>query len=158
MHVILLRHATRSPLHPADGGLSEAGRRQAADLVDRLNPSGPLLHPTVLIASPKRRAQETLAPLSSYCGIQINLNENVDERRDAETGLQFQARVRAWVKETVSKYGTNDVLFVCSHLDWLEEVLRVAPSNLTALEIERPFAPCEARAFEIRDGIWYTSP
>jgi phosphohistidine phosphatase SixA len=158
MFIVLLRHAQRDPLGPKDGGINKIGRAQAANLTQQLAPQGPLPRPSVLLVSPKRRTRETVAPLSEKLGCPVTVDDALDERHDGESESAFLGRIRNWVTGLTSNYAPTDVLFVCSHLDWLHEALHLIPSDLAERETDHGFAPCEFRVFEIVDEIWYTRP
>ncbi len=80
--VFLLRHAeAANPLifHGAesDVDLSERGRRQAEAIAPVLAAQGP----QVVISSAMRRAVETATPLAQTCGLEIQIEPELHERR-----------------------------------------------------------------------------
>lgn len=158
MHVIFLRHATRDAQGPDDGGLNPIGQRQAEALVAKMQPRGPLPRPTHLLASPKRRTRETLAPIAATFGLSVTVVDALDERRHDESAKFFLQRIRGWVESSAMFSAPNIAVYVCSHLDWLTEVLYLLPADLTENELGQGFMPGEFRIFEIRDGVWYTIP
>ena len=49
----------------------------------------------------------------------------------------------------------ESVTLACSHMDWLESVLTLIPTNLSELEMATPWAAGEFRVFDIsNDGLW----
>ena len=163
MESVFLRHASRaSPFaqppalaegYLGDGGLSDRGRSEAEALAFQIE-SKQLLRPTLLLASPKRRTQDTLAIVASALSISTTVVQELDERRSGESALHFDSRVRGFVEELASAFGPNDVAWICSHLDWLERAMLFLPSNLSELEIERPFECAEARVFSWNQDLW----
>ncbi len=154
MHVILLRHATRDVQPTADGTLSAQGYKQAEDLIAQLAPKGPLPEPTVLMSSPKRRARETLHPVAHHLSVPLVVTNALDERAPHELGSDFENRVRHWTEMVTKEFAGDEVLWGCSHADWLEAVLQIIPSNLTDWEQTMPFSPAQFMIFEIVDGRW----
>ncbi len=154
MQVVLLRHATRDLQSPDDGKLSELGFRQAEELVEKIAPGGPLPEPSVLMASPKRRARETLHPVAASLSIPLVVSKSLDERRHIETGTMFNTRIQAWIESLSKDFAHDEVIWACSHADWLEIIMEVIPSDLDEWEKLAPFSPAQFRVFEIVDGIW----
>lgn len=154
MKLILLRHGNRDLSMSSDGGLNQIGKELAAGLHGRLAPNGNLPVPTQLIASPKKRAQETLTPLSQSLELPLQTEKALDERQNAETSTEFRARVRKYIELLPNKYKPNDVVYLCTHADWLEDAMAVIPSDIPPLIAESGFACGEMRSFEIKDGLW----
>ncbi len=163
MYVVFFRHATRDTLAPNaiagadqhDQHLNETGRRQALELVELVQPKGPLPKPTHLYCSPKKRARETMQPLATTYQTRLSAEPELDERGDRETHASLTKRVRKWIGNIQFSMAASDAIYVCSHYDWLAEALVIIPSNLSELEQNTSFSPAEFRVFEIRDGIWY---
>ena len=176
MDAVFVRHASRAnPLSgpiagPSMGlasgqtgvpesGLSLRGREEARSLARLLSTAGcPLPVPTQLLASPKQRAIETLAPMSAALGLRLTVAVELDERGDGESALHFEARVRGFVEELDSAFAERDAVWICSHLDWLERAMCYLPSDLSEAELERPFSCAEPRLFGWRDGLWRHAP
>jgi 2,3-bisphosphoglycerate-dependent phosphoglycerate mutase len=77
--LILVRHAQSAPdpaLPEREWPLSEAGRRQAADLPTALAELGV----DALASSPYLRAIETLRPYAELAGLEISIDEDLRER------------------------------------------------------------------------------
>jgi probable phosphoglycerate mutase len=80
--VLLIRHAESANPNvfhgfESDVELSERGRRQAEALATVLAARSP----QVLVSSGMRRAQETAAPISRVCGLPIQVEPELHERR-----------------------------------------------------------------------------
>lgn len=125
MQVLFLRHGDRSVGQGSNPSLSETGRRQAEGLVQSVEQNR-LAKPEGLWASPKKRTQETLAPLAKTLHLQVEIIADLDERAGQESLEQFQQRVRN-VLRRLEKMEKNVIL--CSHLDWLEEVAAMIPDE-----------------------------
>lgn len=152
MKVVFLRHATRSLHGTGDSPLNTVGKSQADALANYLVPNGPLPLPTRLYCSPKRRAQETLSPLSSALQMDVQVDPRLDERQHSESGQEFEARILNFLKALQDDSSTCS--YVCSHLDWLETALVLIDSDMTDLEIATPWATAEFRIFKISEGLW----
>jgi broad specificity phosphatase PhoE len=96
--VLLLRHAESADptvFHGAesDVGLSERGRRQAAAVA----PALAAFNPTVVISSGMRRALDTSAPIAAACGLAIQVEADLHERRVGSlSGTSFQDGDSVW--------------------------------------------------------------
>jgi broad specificity phosphatase PhoE len=108
--VLLLRHAeSANPavFHGAesDVGLSERGHRQAAAIAAVLAAQ----HLEVLISSGMRRALDTAAPIARECGLTVEVEPDLHERRvGALSGTPFQAREGVW-PDTLGRWMAGDI-------------------------------------------------
>ena len=153
MKVVILRHATRSPSGMGDSPLNTFGLSQAQMLAhELLSPRGPLPHPTHLWASPKLRAQQTLAPLSQAVAIPLKTDARLDERHSGESSQDFVVRIRELIRDASNLPPTPETcLYFCTHLDWLEEVMPLLDSDMSELEISTPWSTAEYRVYQL-DG------
>lgn len=156
MKIVLFRHATRSAHGLGDSPLSAEGLAQAENLPSFLAPNGPLPKPTHLFCSPKQRARQTLAPLSQKENLELAIDPRLDERHQNESGLDFETRILDLLKdvEALSEAHPEPCVYLCSHLDWLEAVLVLIPSDLSDLEIAGSWSTAEFRIFKIQAGVW----
>lgn len=148
MKIILLRHGTRD-YGIGDRPLNGEGLEEAHELSK--NPE--LLQATHLFASPKRRAQMTLEPLSRALGKPITIDENFDQHLSHESEADFSERVKKQLQLVESQIQQGEVYVICSHSDWLALALSHIPTN--ELHSKDHFFQCaEFASFEIKDGIW----
>ena len=104
-HIYLLRHAeTAKPtvFHGAESdiGLSEKGYRQAEIIADVLAPK----QPDVVISSGMIRAMNTALPLARRCGLTLQTEPNLHERKVADlSGLPFDGHGGVW-PETMRRW------------------------------------------------------
>jgi broad specificity phosphatase PhoE len=118
-----------------------------------------LPQPTSLIASPAKRAHQTLEPLAKTLGLNVQTQLLFNQRLRAESAKDFHQRVlRAlrWLEEYPHEQGSpKTVIFICSHIDWLDE----AYGSLTSTE-PLPFLglwrPGEYLVFDMEKGLWKT--
>jgi broad specificity phosphatase PhoE len=153
MKLVIFRHASRSPFGAGDS-LSSVGLAQAEDLAQAKLPE-----PTHIFVSPKKRAQQTLAPLAQVTGLAPTIDRRLDERRQNESMPDFEARVRSFLAEMESlarnsSADTSLCAFACSHLDWLELAMILLPSDLSEREMSLSWATAEYKIFEFADGLW----
>jgi len=154
MKLIFLRHASRDP-HPLhESGLNRVGQQQAADLAAWFSQPANELKPTLLLSSPRKRAQETLKPSAAKLLLEVETRVELDERQDQETGTQFTKRVQTAIENIRLFAQANDVVVICTHFDWLETAMSLMPDSDHDAEILSGFATCEKRVFEWRDGEW----
>lgn len=154
MKITLLRHGNRDLTMSSDGGLNRAGNDLAAGLPSKIEPNGNLPKPTQLISSPKKRAQETLLPMSKALELPLLTEEDLDERRTNESSVEFRSRVKNYLELLPNKYKSSDVVCLCTHSDWLDDAMIVLPSDIPQPIAESGFACGEYRSFEFKDGLW----
>lgn len=118
MDLILLRHGEKEPFG-SDPFLSPRGQEQARRLPSELD-AVPAETVLTLIASPKKRAIETLQPLAQAWNTTLRIQEDLDERRFTESAEGFSARVRRFIA-TLDEAAPQSITVLCSHLDWIEE-------------------------------------
>jgi probable phosphoglycerate mutase len=110
--VLLLRHAeTTAPdlFHGAesDVGLSERGLRQAESIAPILARE----QPAAIISSPMRRAVETAAPIAQACGLPIQIEPALHERRIGSLcGQPYEALHGPWA-ETLRRWQAGDLAY-----------------------------------------------
>ena len=113
--LLLVRHAAPAGTwgEDDDPGLTDVGRRQAAELV-----SGAGEHwPGALVSSPMRRAQETAAPLGRHLGVQVRVEPRFGEVR---TPPEVSATRGAWLRDLLGRrWGDADP----STREWRAEVI-----------------------------------
>lgn len=155
MKVVLLRHATRESQDFGDSPLSIGGQGQAQELVERARALAQLPSPTALRPSPKRRARETLAPLSNATGLALDVDPRLDERHQNESAKEFEERVREVIRELDESDSSDGAcVYLCTHLDWLEMAMALIASDLREPESSLPWSTAEYRIFEVERGLW----
>ena len=76
MRLYLVRHAEAAPGEPDElRALTPEGRRQAAELAERLRADG--VEPDAIITSPLRRARETADALAETSGVEVQSDERL---------------------------------------------------------------------------------
>lgn len=155
MKVYLFRHGQKdSQPFITDPDLTSFGHQQARKLAEMIR-QGELLHGTQFIASPRKRAQSTLAPAAEYCQIHLQTLNDLDQRTHFETAEAFHARIQQVLNSLEKKFSAKDVIYLCSHHDWIEDALTLIPSDTDLINSNYcSWAPAQFMHFEIRDGLW----
>lgn len=122
---MLFRHAERNKFIEDEPQLSPYGLKQAHYLAQQRETLN-LPKPTGLWVSPRLRAQQTLTPLSKVCEIALTVKAELDERKSNEAMSDFRLRISRFIKSLSSQSG---VIFLCSHLDWIEEAMSLFESD-----------------------------
>jgi phosphohistidine phosphatase SixA len=108
--------------------------------------------PSKLLASPKNRALQTLQPLAEHTRLPLQIFLDLDERSSAENADNFSKRVKKTL-DLLSHYG--GVVYIVTHLDWLEESLIHIPCDSNLLTPQyHSWSPGQGIEFEIIDGLW----
>lgn len=127
MKWLIVRHAEKASDPGGNPGLNTRGLEQAEQLAKALR-HGTCPRPALICASPKRRAQETVRPLSQTTSVSITIEDGLDERNNDESFLQFRERLKRFLDEMEKRTKDGDDVVMCSHLDWVEELRTVLPS------------------------------
>lgn len=148
MQVILLRHGLRNNGF-GDVPLSTEGTQQAVELAEN-----PVLQKIDhILCSPKLRTRQTVEPLSTKLGIEIQVEPDLDQRKSIESHQEFVKRVDAYINQLIENFSEQKLL-ICTHSDWLQ----IAILNLED-HLEDPAAHClfscaEHKVLEFKDHRW----
>lgn len=130
-----MRHAHRDTSErEADNGLSEKGHKQALLLGKHWEK---LLQGKsfVLLSSPKKRCQETLAPLAEALSSSVKICPELDEQSSSEGEVKFNKRIReflsSWDHSDSESHATT---VACSHGDWLPQAIALATGEFVSLK------------------------
>lgn len=155
MQVFIFRHGEKESSFDGDPNLTLRGRAQATKLAEWVQ-QGRLPSPTLLLSSPKKRAQQTFEPLAKNSGLKLNLDTSLTEKTHQETPEQFRDRVQKTVQNLNDQAGLQkgQCVYIVSHMDWLEEALSLIPSDIDFNLRPLFWAPCQYTHFVIRDHLW----
>ncbi|MCS6837744.1 MAG: histidine phosphatase family protein [Bdellovibrionaceae bacterium] len=126
MRLVLLRHGEKSWL--SEGGenpLSERGSRQALHLVELVQ-QGQIPRPSQIWVSPLIRTKATIAPLAEAWSIPVLVKRELLLHQENETYGDFSRRVKELINSCYQD-AEDFVLLICSHQDWLMEVMSYLP-------------------------------
>lgn len=147
-----MRHGSRDL-----GGLDRLtaeGREQAMRLTRDVQEKR-LPRPTRLIATPRKRSQETLRLLADDLLLELEIDAGCDERQPGESVTQFESRVRNWIRnERLRAAEPAEVTLIVSHLDWLETAVIFLETDESELEQSEPWTAAARRVYFYQDGLW----
>lgn len=159
MNLVLLRHATRSPVPETGQGsganeypLNSVGLTQAEDLVGAVEQLGKLPPPTLIFSSPKLRARQTMTPLSKAFEVEIKIFDDLDERLDSESLSSFEKRVRG-AYDILKSHAANETVYFCTHLDVLETASALWPTDFSEREMAQSWSTLEYQVFNYDNGL-----
>lgn len=128
--LIFIRHAHRdTDNRESDNGLSEKGQKQALLLAQYWEKKLKGM-PCTLLSSPKKRCQETLAPLASALGVKVKTCKELDEATASEGEVKFNRRVRDFLKD----WQESPLTLACSHGDWIPQAIAIATGEIVSLK------------------------
>jgi broad specificity phosphatase PhoE len=153
MMIYIFRHAQKATNFSVDPDLTEQGHAQAETLLKKaLN--GDLPAPTELWVSPRIRTHSTFRPLSQHYRVPMQTTDALSEQTAEESLSAFRQRVLAFLEDHSRK--KDQVVFLCSHYDWVLEAMAVIPSDTDLTESEfSHWSPCQYVGFEVTsDGVF----
>jgi broad specificity phosphatase PhoE len=99
---LFIRHAHRPTFdRDLDNGLSEKGQEQGRRLVKFLKKEGRLDKIAGLCSSPRLRCVETAEFVAEATGLELVIDEQLDERGQSESDRDFQKRVRTFAERAL---------------------------------------------------------
>ncbi|MEZ0393171.1 MAG: phosphoglycerate mutase family protein [Pseudobdellovibrionaceae bacterium] len=147
----MFRHAERENTGSSNPPLSSRGLLQAEKLLEEID-LNVLPRPSKLLSSPKLRAQQTFLQIQNKLGVEIQILSELDERHNFESIENFSKRVKRFLNLMETQ---NGVQFFVTHLDWIEEALRLIHSDTDLLsERYQSWLPAQSMEFEIHDRLW----
>lgn len=130
MKLGLFRHGEKQSEWIQDPLLSPQGELQARALKEAIE-KGILPKPTRLLVSPKIRTAQTFSSAARFLSLAVEKMDDLDERTKSEELPAFKKRISKWVESVSSSRSDDaeDVIYVCSHLDWIEEFSYLVPCD-----------------------------
>jgi phosphohistidine phosphatase SixA len=154
MNVYLFRHGQKASLPFADPDLTATGFAQASSLARRIE-NGELLAGTHFWASPRIRAQNTFAAAAQLCKAPVQIVRDLDQREHFETSEVFRARIQSLLLGLEKKFASGDIVYLCTHHDWIEESLPLIPADTDLLDSRYwSWNPTQYMHFEVGQGVW----
>lgn len=126
MKIYIFRHAQKEIDFTANPDLNQQGHAQAEVLLQKVL-KNELPCPTQLWVSPKRRTQSTFGPLAEHLKLKLKIHEGLLEQVAAENISDFHKRIKGLIEEMTAT--PHEIIFMCTHYDWLIEVLNILPSD-----------------------------
>jgi phosphohistidine phosphatase SixA len=154
MKVYLFRHGQKDSQPFEDPDLTSWGHQQAQKLAELMR-IGELLRGTQFLTSPRIRAQSTLKPAAQLCQSGVQILNDLDQRTSFESGDVFRSRIQQILGSLEKKFTQTDIIYLCSHHDWIEESLSLIPADTDLLDPRYwNWRPAQYMHFEIIDGLW----
>lgn len=153
MKIYFFRHAQKAVDFSGDPDLTTEGYAQAHKLLEKVL-KNELPMPTQLWVSPKKRTHSTFRPLANELHLQLQTQDALLEQQNDETAIDFRHRVRNLLEKAGTK--SDEVIFMCSHYDWVIEALAVVPSDTDFSDSDyQHWSPTQYAGFEISsEGIF----
>jgi broad specificity phosphatase PhoE len=159
MILILFRHGHKGQTPFQDPDLTPKGFDQALDLVTKIE-QGILPQPTHCWFSEMIRTKQTLQKViekyqpKNFQKSELNIRNHIGAK--SETTQDFRTRIQKFCNDLVSKQKPSEVHFICTHYDWIEEVLTLINSDkdLNSFEFSN-WAPGQYLVFEIESSDKY---
>ena len=128
MKFVLFRHGSKGFTPFEDPELNAQGFQQSIKLAELVKSNG-LPKPTRLFVSPKRRTSQTFYPVSKEFSLDIQIKDELDLRQPEESQGEFRSRIQGFLdfvaghEQSPAKPDKDEVIFACTHYDWIEESL-----------------------------------
>lgn len=153
MKIYLFRHGQKAMDFSGDPDLTAEGHAQASKLLDKVL-KNELPTPTELWVSPKKRTHSTFRPLAQHLGLPLQTQDALLEQKTDENLNEFRERIRKLFESSMER--KNEVVFLCSHYDFLVESMNIIPSDKDLSDSEfTHWTPCQYIGFEINaDGLY----
>ena len=154
MKFVLFRHAHKGIQPFDDPELSLPGFEQAAKIL-ALADNKTLPRPTALLVSPRRRTSQTFYPISKNSTLPMHITEALDQCLPGEGSREFRLRVQNFLRQLSTLYAHDDVVFACTHYDWIECAMQLiqCDKDLTTFEFAH-WSPTQYIVFEINSFTW----
>lgn len=152
MKIILIRHAQKGIQPIDDPELDQKGKIQALSLLKQIQ-LGHLPHPTHSSVSLKIRTMQTLLPMIEFYKISTTQSNLLQSKGSNQTLAQYREQITKWIQSIQSE--NEDVHYVCTHFDWIEEAMSLIPCDrdLNTFEFAH-WSPAQYIVFEIHEGLW----
>ncbi|MCC2679335.1 MAG: phosphoglycerate mutase [Pseudobdellovibrio sp.] len=159
MKFVLFRHGSKGFTPFEDPELNAQGFQQSIKLAELVKSNG-LPSPTRLFVSPRRRTSQTFYPVSKELSLEMQIKEELDLRQPEESQSEFRSRIQGFLdfiarQSNLPAQQNNEVIFACTHYDWIEESLTLidCDKNLNSFEFSH-WGPSQFLIFEIDNSGW----
>lgn len=149
MILVLFRHGHKGITPMNDPDLSASGFEQADILLEQIN-AKILPIPTHCWFSEKIRTEQTLSQVINKLNVVSKKTLALNLRAHTESLNDFKNRIQKFCAGLVQKNKPDEVHFLCSHYDWIEEVLALinCDKDLNSFEYSN-WPPGQYLVFEI---------
>lgn len=148
---IIFRHGEKQ-IQGFDPELTPKGLTQAKSILEKVK-TGKLPKPNALYVSTKKRTAQTLEPVASQFKMKTQIKAELTERVPGETAEKFRFRIQEFLVKLLLLHQDNEVLYLCTHIDWIEEFMSVIESD-SDLSRYANFSPAQYIMFEKKE-LWH---
>jgi broad specificity phosphatase PhoE len=127
MKIYIFRHAQKEVDFSRDPDLTIEGHQQADKLLEKVL-NNDLPTPTQIWASPKKRTFSTFQPLANHLHLKVMAHDDLNEQLSHESIKDFRLRIEKLFNSVNEKSG--EILFLCTHYDWLIEAVSLLASDI----------------------------
>ncbi len=148
---VIFRHGEKQTTG-FDPELTSRGLEQAQNIVKKVK-SGHLPKPQALYVSTKKRTTQTLSPLAQEFHLKTQIKAELTERVPGETHEKFRFRIQEFLVKLLLLHQDHEVIYLCTHYDWIEEFLSVIESD-TDLSRYSQFGAAQYILFD-KNELWH---
>ncbi len=148
---VIFRHGEKQ-MQGFDPELSPEGIVQAKNILEKAK-GGKLPKPNALYVSTKKRTAQTFDPLAQHFRMKTQVKVELTERVPGETQEKFRFRIQEFLVKLLLLHQDNEVIYLCTHYDWIEEFLTVIESDKD-LSRFASFGPAQYIMFEKKE-LWH---
>ncbi len=148
---VLFRHGEKQ-IQGFDPELTPTGQAQAQALLEKVK-AGKLPKPHAIYVSTKRRTAQTLEPLARQFKMKTQVKAELTEKVPGETPEKFRFRIQEFLVKLLLLHQDHEVIYLCTHFDWLEEFLTVIESDSDLSRFSH-FTPAQYILFEKKE-LWH---
>ena len=151
MIILLFRHGHKAFSVDNDPALSPKGFDQAQHLT-QLIAAGKIPLATHAWVSEKKRTFQTLEKAIDQHSLITFKKSELNFREANEDAVQFKYRIQKFLRELGLRAKENEIHYVCTHYDWIEEALTLMESDkdLTTFEFAN-WSPGQYMVFDLID-------
>lgn len=120
---VIFRHGEKQ-VQGFDPELAAQGHIQAKSILEKVK-SNKLPKPNALYVSTKKRTAQTFEPLASHYSTKSQIKAELTEKVPGETQEKFRFRIQEFLVKLLLLHQDNEVIYICTHYDWIEEFLSV---------------------------------
>ncbi len=151
MIILLFRHGHKAFSIDNDPALSPKGSEQAQHLT-RLISDGKIPLATHAWVSEKKRTFQTLEKAIDKHKLITYKKSDLNYRETLENTAQFKYRIQKFLRELGLRAKENEIHYVCTHYDWIEEALTLieCDKDLNTYEFAN-WSPGQFMVFDLVD-------
>ena len=151
MIIILFRHGHKAFSINSDPELSPKGFDQAQHLT-RLISDGKIPLATHAWVSEKKRTFQTLEKAIDQLKLSTYRKSDLNYRESDENTAQFKYRIQKFLRELGLRAKENEIHYICTHYDWIEEALTLieCDQDLNSYEFAN-WSPGQYMVFDLVD-------